>query len=681
MFPRHCRDWLSASGLEDEAVGEAGVSGVGAAMTGVRILGVAMACALAAAAATPVLALPKPRYPVDGAETAHKGKHDAKKPDLAGGPKTYVVAHGDTLTSIARKLGVTQKALAEANDLHGASVKPGTKLHVPRPSAKDKADREEAADETSSHGRKGAAAKSHAETYTVAHGDTLASVARKLGVSSRELADANDLHGKPLRSGMKLQVPSGALREAETDEHPAHGKHASEAPSTYTVAHGDTLAGVAKKLHVSAKALADANDLHGKPLRFGMKLKVPGGGAPVEVASEDRPTRGKHADAAEAAPTSYTVVHGDTLYSVARRLHVTQQALVDANDLRGKPLRSGMKLKVPGSAAPVETARADRTPAQSAPGGGTYTVAKGDTQAAVAKRFHINPRELRAANDLAPDEPLDRGMKLKLPSDAHDHGRDAHASGALIAPKVQVAAAKPFRTPPPPDDSAAPPVEVAAATAPPARVVTPPPATHPIVGGPPVARSTVPLPTPRPSQTGELSGDTEGPPPMPGSPTFRAANDHAAVTSIHPPVTKGFPSSAELASLGKGRFIWPVRGEIVTRFGDMGHDLKNDGLNISADLGSTVRSAADGQVVYAGNSVPGFGNMVLVKHADGWLTAYGHLARIDVKISQKVLQGDQIGQVGDSGGVDRPQLHFEVRYAPPSSREKARAVDPSILLP
>ena len=113
----------------------------------------------------------------------------------------------------------------------------------------------------------------------------------------------------------------------------------------------------------------------------------------------------------------------------------------------------------------------------------------------------------------------------------------------------------------------------------------------------------------------------------------------------------------------------------------MGHDLKNDGLNIGADLGATVRSAADGQVVYAGDSVPGFGEMVLVKHSDGWITAYGHLSRIDVKMSQRVAQGEEIGQVGQSGGIDRPQLHFEVRYAPPSSREKALPVDPGILLP
>ncbi|HWE46822.1 MAG TPA: LysM peptidoglycan-binding domain-containing protein [Caulobacteraceae bacterium] len=598
-------------------------------MTGVRIFAAMLACALMAAAATPSLALPKPRYPVDGGESASKSKH-AKKPDLAGGPKdarskTYTVAHGDTLLGLAHRFRVTRKELADANDLHG-TLRPGMKLHIPRGSSKDETrqqDREEA--DAAPHSRKGAKAEvAHVSTYTVAHGDTVSSIARRLGVTTRELADANDLHGKLLRSGMRLKVPSAAeTREVASDEKPMHGKHADAAPSTYTVAHGDTLSGIAKKLHVSTRALADANDLHHKPLRPGMKLKVPGAeAAPAEVAQSSNST-------------------------------------------------------------------------QTAPGGGLYTVARGDTLTGVARRFHITARQLRAANDLAPDEPLDHGMKLKVPTGAHDHGRDAHASGVLVSPKLRVAVVKPTAKPVTPKpatdatdtpDEGYMPTQVAdnSSTRP---VPAPPPAetrpnvqvamhhSPPRVSGPPI-------PAPKPTlQSGVMSGDTEGPPPAPGSPSFRAANDQARVSSIHPPVTHGYPSSSELASLGHGKFIWPVKGEVLTHFGDMGHGLGNDGMNIVAEVGTSVRSAADGQVVYAGSSVPGLGNMILVKHADGWVTAYGHLSRIDVKIGQRVLQGDQIGEVGDSGGIDRPQLHFEVRYAPPSSREKARPVDPGMLLP
>jgi murein DD-endopeptidase MepM/ murein hydrolase activator NlpD len=140
------------------------------------------------------------------------------------------------------------------------------------------------------------------------------------------------------------------------------------------------------------------------------------------------------------------------------------------------------------------------------------------------------------------------------------------------------------------------------------------------------------------------------------------------------------PNDSQVSQLGRGRFIWPLRGEIISVFGPKAVGQRNDGVNISAGIGDAVRAAAAGDVVYAGDQVPGFGNLVLIKHADGWVTAYGHLSRVDVKMQQKVTQGQQIGQAGDSGGVSQPQLHFEVRYAP-TPLERARPIDPTLVLP
>ena len=103
-------------------------------------------------------------------------------------------------------------------------------------------------------------------------------------------------------------------------------------------------------------------------------------------------------------------------------------------------------------------------------------------------------------------------------------------------------------------------------------------------------------------------------------------------------------------------------------------------MKIRAPAGEAVRAAAAGEVVYAGDQVPGFGNLVLIKHADGWVSAYGHLSRIDVKIQQRLGQGQQIGQIGASGGVGEPQLHFEIRYAP-TPADRARPIDPQLVLP
>ena len=145
------------------------------------------------------------------------------------------------------------------------------------------------------------------------------------------------------------------------------------------------------------------------------------------------------------------------------------------------------------------------------------------------------------------------------------------------------------------------------------------------------------------------------------------------------PSTPG-PTDAQISQMGKGRFTWPITGAILSDFGPKAGGQRNDGINIQAASGATVRAAAAGLVVYSGDQVPGFGNLVLIKHAEGWVTAYAFLSRIDVKNKQKVTQGQQVGQAGNSGGVPEPQVHFEVRYAP-SPTDRARSIDPKLVLP
>ena len=136
----------------------------------------------------------------------------------------------------------------------------------------------------------------------------------------------------------------------------------------------------------------------------------------------------------------------------------------------------------------------------------------------------------------------------------------------------------------------------------------------------------------------------------------------------------------QVADAGRGRFVWPVKGEIIAGFGVMGVGRRNDGVDIRAPEGTPVKAAADGEVVYAGDQVPGFGDLVLVKHTDGWVTAYAHLGKISVQMRQEVLQDQEIGEVGATGGVTEPQLHFEIRYAP-SPIQKAKPIDPQLVLP
>ncbi|MBR4106252.1 MAG: M23 family metallopeptidase [Alphaproteobacteria bacterium] len=111
----------------------------------------------------------------------------------------------------------------------------------------------------------------------------------------------------------------------------------------------------------------------------------------------------------------------------------------------------------------------------------------------------------------------------------------------------------------------------------------------------------------------------------------------------------------------KQKFDWPVKGQVVSGYGPIAKGRNNDGINIKAPAGTAVKAADSGTVAYAGNELKGFGNLVLIKHDDGWVTAYAHNQTLKVKKGQKVKRGEQIATVGSTGGVGTPQLHFETR--------------------
>lgn len=119
--------------------------------------------------------------------------------------------------------------------------------------------------------------------------------------------------------------------------------------------------------------------------------------------------------------------------------------------------------------------------------------------------------------------------------------------------------------------------------------------------------------------------------------------------------------STKVSKYRKTKFSWPVRGTIVSKYGTIGKGRANDGINIKAARGATVKAADKGSVAYAGNELKGFGNLILIKHDDGWITAYAHNDKLLVKKGQRVTRGEKIATVGSTGGVNTPQLHFEIR--------------------
>jgi murein DD-endopeptidase MepM/ murein hydrolase activator NlpD len=134
-------------------------------------------------------------------------------------------------------------------------------------------------------------------------------------------------------------------------------------------------------------------------------------------------------------------------------------------------------------------------------------------------------------------------------------------------------------------------------------------------------------------------------------------------------------SSAATPPEGRGSnaFLWPVRGRVLATYGSGTDGTHNDGINIGAPRGTAVQAVDAGVVAYTGNELRGYGNLILVKHDNGWISAYAHCDQLLVKRGEKVARGQVIARVGSTGNVGEPQLHFELRRG-------HKAVDPQEFL-
>ncbi len=266
------------------------------------------------------------------------------------------------------------------------------------------------------------------------------------------------------------------------------------------------------------------------------------------------------------------------------------------------------------AAAPVArspwVARRVVTDAVAVPGGRRHTVKAGETGIAIARAYGVPWSKVVAANHLAPPYTLEIGDTLLLPS------------AAAVAAQSPAERARAFNIDI--DDL--------------------------ITGAEPAGGGPTPRAAPRaPRATAPVAVPARRPPP--------------AVARPLPAVTGPAPA-----------FAWPLEGRVLSAFGAKPGGRFNDGINLKASVGTPVRAAADGVVAYAGDAVAGFGNLVLIKHADGWVSAYGHNQTLLVTRGQKVAKGDIIARSGATGAVDEPQLHFELRRGRTPS-------DPVTLLP
>jgi len=316
---------------------------------------------------------------------------------------------------------------------------------------------------------------------------------------------------------------------------------------------------------------------------------------------------------------------------------------------------------------------------EAAPQNGTYIVKPGDTLYGLARRFGLKFQDLAEWNRIAEPYAIQSGQRLHLRAatevpaiadstrpatapapaqviasdqqpiiavDADDRGTPSFATTSDVGANAAIASPKP--------------ASPAATTAPP----KPQPVTPSIAPTPVVA-----TPTPAASTPQE---ETAGKPPVvvPVGPTPSAPNVSTS-TSTSTSTSSQSPGNVGVAIPGGPNWRWPTDGDIVGRY--VAGDQTQQGIDISGRSGQAVIAAADGVVVYSGAGLVGYGELVIIKHSDEWLSAYAHNRRRLVAEGTKVKAGEEIAEMGRTGAIS-DMLHFEIR-------RNGKPVDPLALLP
>ena len=259
--------------------------------------------------------------------------------------------------------------------------------------------------------------------------------------------------------------------------------------------------------------------------------------------------------------------------------------------------------------------------------GNTYTVRKGDTMFLIAYISGLDVKELAALNNMKEPYNLSVGQTLKV-----SNGRSQSVAQPAVAPQPQAPVQQPVSTEP---------------------TVTYTPGANGTQYG---SDGTI---------TGPVKATAGGLPPVNTAPV----NQPVQIQN-QPVVSQPIPQdNAPVASTIAWR--WPTSGNVVQGFSSS--DGGNKGIDIGGSRGQAVNAAADGRVVYAGNALRGYGNLIIIKHNDDFLSAYAHNDSILVKDQQEVKAGQQIAKMGNTGTND-VKLHFEIRY-------KGKSVDPTRYLP
>lgn len=292
--------------------------------------------------------------------------------------------------------------------------------------------------------------------------------------------------------------------------------------------------------------------------------------------------------------------------------------------------------------------------------GGTQVSARaGDTVKSMSRRYGIPPYVLADINGVSADAAFPAGQRVTIPT--YVHGAPSTARTAASQPV----------TLPPAGGSPAVTGSIPVATRAVANAPVPP---HKPGARPQVAALQTPVQVApsqavtnaHPKRKPTLSSVRSQPTTAPKAPTVQNASVREAPEAAP---TRPIQVKAEQGTPETRRFRWPAKGRIISDYGSKPGGSRNDGINLALPEGADIKAAEDGTVIYSGNELKGYGNLVLVRHDDGWVSAYAHASELLVKRGDQVRRGQTIAKVGATGSVTQPQLHFELRRG-------NKAVDP-----
>ncbi|SHM71487.1 M23 family metallopeptidase [Roseibium suaedae] len=393
-------------------------------------------------------------------------------------------------------------------------------------------------------------------------------------------------------------------------------------------------------------------------------------------------TTGSVTRSADGAPLPHaSVPSGGGAYaqapaSMPSRSAVTSNSLPPVETAPAPEMRTA-SLREPVASAPVSSTNAASWNGWSSAGGTRVTLRNGDTVAGLSKRYGVPERAIVAVNGIEDVSSVRPGQSLIIPTYAYSpNGGSSRAdSGSVVRPVAQAADtmttgsipsasaagvnAKPTAKPRHQPQFA----EVRSGTATDA---------SPIRASAPGAKPTRSTAT-APARTVSVSGsvpESQNKPALISSASEPVRQETAPAKIEKPQVV----ANADPVETGVPNFRWPVRGKVISEFGAKPGGARNDGVNLSVPEGTPVKAADSGTVIYAGNELKGYGNLVLLRHEDGWVTAYAHNSELSVKRGDAVNRGDTIALAGATGSVNQPQVHFEVRKG-------NKPVDPARYLP